>query len=149
VPPHHTTPQEVFLASFCIWDPVSVSQFLPCVAFLPVLLLSSHSSASAATLHPWCAAAQLPGASCAATSNDRFPLYYCYYQWYYSNCSLHSQLSIHHSRFYHYYKTILCLKSIDQLTNRVTMKKRCNNNNHFTALVWDYPGEPVPEETMQ
>jgi len=29
-----------------------------------------------------------------------------------------------------------------------TASDKCNNNNHFIALCPDYPGEPVPEETL-
>ena len=33
-------------------------------------------------------------------------------------------------------------------TTTTTTTNNNNNNNRFTAFVWDYPGEPVPEETL-
>jgi len=76
---HHIKPKSGINDCLILCLSTSLWWFLPCVVSLPVLLLSLHSSASAALLHPWCVVAQLPGASGAATNNDRFPLhYYCY-----------------------------------------------------------------------
>jgi len=39
-------------------------------------------------------------------------------------------------------------EKVCELTQNVLFWHTYNNNNDFTAFVWDYPGEPVPEETF-
>ena len=91
--------------SFSMWNAItSASQFSPCAASRPVLWLALRSSASAAAPHPWCAAARLPGASCAAANNHRFPLHQ-----YYSNTNTTLSLTFTYYNTAHTHTRLMAL----------------------------------------